>query len=208
MDTDDNGLMEVDISEMNAEDYVCQELTKRLKESEKSYKVFDFSHVIITGSVVDIMDTFLRSVIDSMFRRTKLHCKTEQETEMYRQRLCKLYLAYVNKGLAIVDCLEPKLAKILIVKEEAHSENLNDRLATLRIKVAERTKRLQSLLALQSRLKTDTVLAEWVISKAEPVVYEAEKNLSNMECVSPKDVLSILNSLNRMKNSFDSLEIN
>lgn len=204
----DNNQMEFDISETNSEDDVCQELTKRLKESEKSYKVFSFSHVIITSSVVDIMDTSLRTIMDGMFRRTKSHCKTEQEIEMYRQRLCKLYLAYIKKGLAIVDCLEPKLAKILIVKEEAPSESLNDRLNTLRMKVAERTKRLQSLLALQSRLKTDTVLAEWVISKAEPIVHEAKQNLDNMECVSSKDVSSILNSLNRMKNSFDSLEIN
>lgn len=207
MDMDDNNLMELDNGEMNVED-VCQELTKRLKESEKSFKVFGFSHVIITGSIVDIMDTSFRTIIDGMFRRTKSHCKTEQETEIYRQRLCKLYLAYVNKGLPIVDCLEPKLAKILTVKEEISSESLNDRLASLKTKIAKRTNRLQSLMALQSRLKTDTVLAEWVISKAEPIVYEAEKNLGDMEYVSPKDVLSILNTLNRMKNSFDSLEIN
>lgn len=208
MDMDDNNLMELDISEINSEDIVCQELTKRLKESEKSYKVFGFSHIIITGSVVDLMDTSFRTIIDGMFRRTKTHCITEQETEMYRKQLCKLYLAYVKKGLNIVDCLEPKLAKILTVNEEAPSGSLNARLTTLRTKVAERTKRLQSLLALQNRLRTDTVLAEWVISKAEPIVYEAEKNLSNIKCVSPKDVLSILNSLNRMKNSLDSLEMN
>jgi len=190
------------------EDNVCEELAKRLKQSENTYKAFGFSHVIIIGSIADIMDTSIRGIIDSMYRKTKLHCKTDEEVEVYRQRLCKLYLIYLKKSLANIDCLEPKLADILTVNVENPIEKFSDRLAELRTRVAQRTKRLQSLLALQNRLKTDTVLAEWVISKVGPAVHEAEKDLSNMEYVSSNDVASILNSLNRMKTSFHSLELN
>uniref|UniRef100_A0A2S2NTS5 Uncharacterized protein n=1 Tax=Schizaphis graminum TaxID=13262 RepID=A0A2S2NTS5_SCHGA len=190
------------------DDNICESFAKRLKESENTYKVFGFSHIIIIGSITDIMDTSIRGIIDGMYRKTKSHCKTDEEVEMYRQRLCKLYLTYLEKGLVNIERLEPKLSDILTVNVENPVGNSSDRLNELRTKVAERTKRLQSLLALQSRLKTDTVLAEWVISKVGPSVHEAEKDLSNMKCVSPNDVESILNSLNRMKNSFHSLELN
>lgn len=190
------------------EDNLCEELENRLKESVNTYKVFGFSHIIIIGSITDIMDSSFRSIIDGMYRRTKSHCKTDEEVEIYRQRLCKLYLSYVRKGLASIDCLEPKLANILTVKVEKPVEDTSVRLAKLRTMIAERTKRVQSLLALQSRLKTDTVLAEWVISKVEPTLFETEKDLGNAKCVSPNDFLSIFNSLNRIKNSFNSLELN
>lgn len=187
-------------------DYSCKELMKRLKESENTYKLFGFSHFIIIHSIADIMDSILRTTINNMYVKTKLHCKTDEEAEFYRHQLCKLYLVYMEKGLANVESLEPKLFKILNVKVENTIENLNERLAVLRTKVAQRTKRVQSLLALQNRMKTDTVLAEWVISKVEPSVHDAENDLVNLECVSPNNV-SILSSLNRMKNCFHSLEL-
>jgi len=190
------------------DDNICESFAKRLQESENTYKVFGFSHIIIIGSIADIMDTSIRAIIDGMYRKTKLHCKTDEEVEVYRKRLCKLYLTYLEKGLVNIERLEPKLSDILSVNVENPVGNSSDKLNELKTKVAERTKRLQSLLALQSRLKTDTVLAEWVISKVGPSVHEAEKDLSNMKCVSPNDVESILNSLNRMKNSFHSLELN
>lgn len=196
------------MNNIEMEDNIYEELQIRLKESVNTYKVFGFSHIIIIGSVTDIMDSSLRSIIDGMYRRTKSHCKTDEEVEIYRQRLCKLYLSYFKKGLAKVDCLEPKLANILSVTIEKPIKNINDRIVDLRTMVAERTKRVQSLLALQSRLKTDTVLAEWVISKVEPILFETEKNLGNTKCVSPNDFLSIFNCLNRIKNSFNSLELN
>jgi len=197
----------MDVNEMEDVDNVCEHFAKRLKESENTYKVFGFSHIIIIGSIADIMDTSIRAIIDGMYRKTKLHCKTDEEIEAYRRRLCTLYLTYLKKGLANIEHLEPKLADILTVDVENPVEKSNDRLNELKIKVSERTKRLQSLLALQSRLKTDTVMAEWVISKVGPSVHEAEKDLSNIKCVSPNEVESILNSLNRMKNSFHSLEL-
>lgn len=187
---------------------VCNELVKRLKESEKSYKVFGFSHIIIIGSIADLMDTSFRTTIDGMFRRTKSHCKTDEETELYRQNLCKLYLTYLQRGLCNIDCLEPKLSTILTVKEECSIETVQNRLIKLRTKVAERTKRFQSLIALQNRLKTNTVLAEWIFSKVEPTVCEAEKNLANIQIESHDDIVSILSNLNRLKNSFQSLELN
>lgn len=187
------------------EDNVCVEFAKRLQESENTYKVFGFSHVIIIGSIADIMDTSIRAILDGMFRKTKLHCKTDEEVEVYRQRLCKLYLTYLKKGLENIDRLEPKLADTLIVNVEKPVEKFSDRLNELRSKVAQRTKRLQSLRALQSRLKTDTVLAEWVISKVGPAVHEAEKDLSSVKCVTPNVINSVLLSLNRVK---DSLKLN
>lgn len=188
-------------------DYSCKELMKRLKESENTYKLFGFSHFIIIHSIADIMDSTLRITIDKMYLKTKLHCKTDEEVEFYRQQLCKLYLAYMEKGLANIENLEPKLFKILSVKVENPIENLNERLAVLRTKVVQRMKRVQSLLALQSRMKTDIVLAEWVISKVEPSVHDAENDFANLECVSPNNI-TILSSLNRMKNCFHSLELN
>jgi len=190
------------------EENVCEEFVKRLQESENTYKVFGFSHVIIIGSIADIMDSSIRAIIDGMYRKTKLHCKTDEEVEVYRQRLCKLYLTYLKNGLYNVDRLEPKLANILFVNVEKPVEKLNDRLEDLRTKVSQRTKRLQSLLALQSRLKTDTVLAEWVISKVGPAVHEAEKDLSSVKCIAPNVIHSILLSLNRMKDSLHSFELN
>lgn len=184
---------------------MCVEFAKRLQESENTYKVFGFSHVIIIGSIADIMDTSIRAILDGMFRKTKLHCKTDEEVEVYRQRLCKLYLTYLKKGLENIDRLEPKLADTLIVNVEKPVEKFSDRLNELRSKVAQRTKRLQSLRALQSRLKTDTVLAEWVISKVGPAVHEAEKDLSSVKCVTPNVINSVLLSLNRVK---DSLKLN
>ncbi|KAL5242354.1 hypothetical protein ACI65C_009764 [Semiaphis heraclei] len=190
------------------EENVCEEFAKRLQESENTYKVFGFSHVIIIGSIADIMDSSIRAIIDGMYRKTKLHCKTDVEIEVYRQRLCKLYLTYLKNGLDSVDRLEPKLADILIVNVEKPIEKFNDRLDELRTKVAQRTKRLQSLLALQSRLKTDTVLAEWVISKVGPAVHEAEKDLSNVKCIDPNVIHSKLLRLNHMKDSLHSFELN
>jgi len=128
--------------------------------------------------------------------------------ELYRQRLGKLYLTYVKRGLANVERLEPKLSKILTVKVENTNENLNDILAELKKKVAERTKRFHSLLALQHRLKINIILAEWVISKVEPIVHNAEKDLANLENISSNSVTSILSSLNRINNCFHSLEFN
>jgi len=197
----------MDNNEME-DDNVCDEFAKRLKESENTYKVFGFSHVIIVGSIADIMDSSIRAIIDGMYRKTKLHCKTDEEVEVYRQRLCKLYLTYVKKGLDNVDRLEPKLAETLIVNVEKPVEEFRDRLDELRTKVAQRTKRLQSLVALQSRLKTDTVLAEWVISKVGPAVHEAEKDLSDVKCIAPDVIHSILLGLNRMKDSLHSFELN
>jgi|UniRef100_A0A2S2R2G2 hypothetical protein len=187
---------------------VYQELENRVKGSVNSYKVFGFSHIVVIGSVADIMDSSLRTIIDGMFRRTKTHCKNEEESELYRQRLCKLYLTYFRKGLVNVDLLEPKLAKILTVQVESPNECLADRLAALRLKVAERTKRVKSLLALQSRLKTNTVFAEWTISKVEQPIYEAQKELANVECVSPDDFTFIKNNLNRLRNSINYLDLN
>lgn len=179
-----------------------KELTKRLKESENTYKLFGFSHFIITRSIADIMDSTLRITIDNMYRKTKHHCKTNEESELYRQQLCKLYLMYMKKGLVNVEILEPKLFNILIVSVDKPVKNLDE----LRAKIAQRMKRVQSLLSLQSLMKTDTVLAEWVISKVEPSVHEAENDLANLGSVSPNNV-SILSSLNRMKNCFHSLEL-
>lgn len=185
-----------------------QEFANRLKGSVNSYKVFGFSHIVVIGSIADILDSSLRTIIDGMYRRTKIHCKTEEESELYRQRLCKLYLTYFKKGLANVDRLEPKLAKILTVQVESPNESLADRLAALRIKVAERTKRVQSLLALQNRMKTDTVFTEWIISKVEHPIYEAQKELANVECVSPNDFASGKNNLDRLKNAINYLDLN
>jgi len=189
------------------DDNSFKELTKRLKESENTYKLFQFSHFIIIRSIADIMDSTLRITIDNMYRKTKLHCKTDEEAELYRQQLCKLYLMYMKKGLINIENVEPKLFNILIVNVDKPVENLNKRLDELRAKIAQRMKRVQSLLSLQSRMKTDTVLAEWVISKVEPSVHEAENDLANLGSVSPNNV-SILSSLNRMKNCFHSLELN
>lgn len=187
---------------------VCEELFQRLKKSENTYKLFGFSHVIIIGSIADIMDTSIRVIIDGMYRKTKLHCKSDEELEVYRQRLCKLYLTYLAKGLMNVDHLEPKLADILVVNVENPSEKFTNKLDELRLKVAQRTRRLQGLLALQNRLKTDSVLAEWVISKVGPSVHDAEKNISDIEWISPLSVDSILHSMNYLKNSLNSLKIN
>lgn len=184
------------------------ELVKRLKESKNAYKLFGFSHIIIIGSIADIMDSSFRSIIDSMYRRTKSHCKTNEESVLYKQRLCELYLRYLRKGLVHVDRLEPRLANILAVKVERPAESPSNRLAALRKKVAERTRRIQSLLSMQSRLKTDIVMAEWVNSKVEPIVYEAEKEIDNIESVSPNDFVSMVNSLNRVKNVSNLLELN
>lgn len=196
-------LMNNDVMDVN----VYSELSKRLNESEKSHKVFGFSHIIVIDSITNIMDTSFRTVIDGMFRRTKLHCKTDEEAELYRQNLCKLYLSYIQRGLTNIDSLEPKLSKILTVEEKNYIEN-KDRLSSMRTKVAEQTKRVQSLLALQSRLKSNTVLAEWIISKVEPTVYEAEKDLANIQSESQDDIESILNNLNHIKNSFQSFKLN
>jgi len=192
---------------MEDDEKACKELTERLEESENTYKLYGFSHIIIIRSVVDIMDTSFRQIIDGMYRRTKSHCKTDREVELYRQGLCKLYLTYLKRGLANVECLEPKLSKILTVKVENSSENLNDRLAELREKVAEKTIRFQSLLALQNHLKTNMILAEWVISKAEPIVHNVEKDLANLKNISLTGV-SVLSKLNHINNCLRSLEFN
>lgn len=184
----------------------CKELVRRLKESENSYKLFGFSHVIIIGSITNVMDSTLRLIMDGMYRRTKSHCKTDLERDHYQQQLCKLYLTYLKNGLAHIDLLEPKLARILSVKTENPNKNTSEKLADLRAKVAERTKRVQSLTALQSRLKTDFVMAEWVISKVEPILNKAENDLAAIECISSDDVSSILNNLNRAKSMFNSLK--
>lgn len=197
----------MDRYEMEDDDVECEELTKRLAESENTYKLYGFSHIIIIRSVVDIMDTSFRQIIDGMYRRTKSHCKTDSEVELYRKGLCKLYLTYVKRGLANVERLEPKLSKILTVKVESSTENLSDRLIELREKVAKQTIRFQSLLALQNHLKTNTILAEWVISKTEPIVHEAEKDLVNLKNISLNGV-SILNRLNHINNCLRSLEFN
>lgn len=185
-----------------------QEFANRLKESVNCYKVFGFSHIVVIGSIADILDSSLRTILDGMYRRTKTHCKTEEESEVYRQRLCKLYLTYLRKGLANVDRLEPKLAKILTVQVESPNESLTDRLASLRMMVAERTKRAQSLVALQSRMKTEAVFAEWVISKVEQPIYEAQKELAEVECLSPADFASSKNNLNRLRDSINYLDLN
>jgi len=198
----------MDLNEIKDDKKSSKELTKRLEESENTYKLYGFSHIIIIRSVVDIMDTSFRKIIDGMYRRTKSHCKTDEEVELYRQRLCKLYLTFVKRGLANVERLEPKLSTILTVEVENSTVNLNDRLIELKNKIAERTKRVQSLLALQHRLKTNTILAEWVISKVEPIVYKAETDFTNLENVSPNSVQSILNSLNRINRCLQCLEFN
>lgn len=197
-------------SEMAEKESPCSEveLMKRLKESENTYKLFGFSHIIIIGSIADIVDSSFRSIIDGMYRRTKSHCKTDEESELYKQRLCELYLRYLRKGLVHVDRLEPRLASILAVKVERPAESPSNRLAALRKKVTERTRRVQSLLAMQSRLKTDIVMAEWVNSKVEPIVNKAEKEIGNIESVSPNDFAFMVNRLNRVKNVFSLLELN
>lgn len=185
-----------------------QEFANRLKGSVNSYKVFGFSHIVVISSITDIMDSSLRSIIDGMYRRTKAHCKTEEESELYRQCLCKLYLAYFRKGLVNVDRLEPKLADILTVQVESPNESLTDRLAALRLKVAERTKRVQSLLALQSRMKTDTVFTEWIISKVEQPLRESKNKLANKEHFSLDDFEKGKNNLNRLRDSINYLDLN
>lgn len=182
------------------------DLAERLKEAENAYKLFGFSHFIITGSIADIMDSSFRLIIDGMYRRTKSHCKSNEESQLYKQSLCKLYLTCLQKGLAHVDRLEPKLAKVLAVNVERPA--VSNRLALLRKTVAEKTKRVQSLLMIQSHLKTDVIMAEWVNSKVEPIVYEAEKEISNIECVSTNDFASMVNSLNRVKNAYNLFEQN
>lgn len=194
-------------TDVDAPQHAETELAKRLKESENTYKLFGFSHIIVIGSITDIMDSSFRSIIDGMYRRTKSHCKSDQEAELYQQQLCKLYLTCLKKGLTHVDLLEPKLAKILAVKLDSPVDSLADKLAALRQKVAERTRRVQSLLAMQNRLKTDIVMAEWVISKVEPNLYEAEKEIANIECVSPNNFDSVVNSLNHVKTIFSSLKL-
>jgi len=114
----------------------------------------------------------------------------------------------LRKGLVHVDRLEPRLASILAVKVERPAESPSNRLAALRKKVTERTRRVQSLLAMQSRLKTDIVMAEWVNSKVEPIVNKAEKEIGNIESVSPNDFAFMVNRLNRVKNVFSLLELN
>lgn len=186
----------MDISEPMEHDNggdVCEALAERLERCEDMHKVFDFSHVIVTGCVVDIMDSSFRSIIDGMYRRTKSHCKTDEESEAYRQRLCKLYLTYLERGLARMDRLEPTLADILTVERSTDSD-VGDRLAELRAKVDERRKRVQGLLALRQRLKTDTVLAAWVISKVEPIVDKADSDLATMKNVSPNYVQTVFNN--------------
>jgi len=144
-----------------------------------------------------------------MYRRTKSHCKTDEEAELYRQQLCKLYLIYLRKGIACVDRLEPVLSNILRVKKD-NSINIstNDRLGELRKKVAERTIRIQSLLMMQNRLKTENKMADMVIFKSEPIVYKAEKELTNIKCVSSNDILSDIKRLNRVRNTVQSLVLN
>lgn len=188
-------------------DNVCDEFAKLLEKSNNTYKVFGFSHVIIINSIADIMDTAIRTIIDGMYRKTKLHCKNDAESKVYRERLGKLYLTYLERGLTNIDCLEPKLADILTVNIENSVPKCSRRLSELRTKVAQRSKRLQSLFALQSRMKTDTVLAEWVISKVGPAIHEAKKDLSNLEYVSSNDIVSIPTSLKHIENSVCSLEL-
>lgn len=194
----DNNEMEIDVQD---------ELAKRLKESEKSYKVFGFTHIIVIGYIADLMDSSFRTNIDAMFRRTKSHCKTDEEVDLYRQNLCKLYLTYLQRGLVNIDSLEPKLATILTVKEESPIETVQKRLIKLRTKVADRMKRFQSLLALQVRLKNNTILAKWTMSKVEPIVKEAENDLANIQIEPHDDIVSILNNLNSLKSSLQSLEL-
>lgn len=189
------------------EDKECYELKKRLEEAENCYKVFGFSHIIIIGSLADIMDVTFRKNVDVMFRKTKTHCKTKEETELYRQQLCRLYLTYAERALTVSSCLEPKLAQILKVEVDKPNENLDDKILALKKKKNELTKRIQSLLTLQSRMKTEMVYAEWIISKVEPSIYAAEKDIASMEYVSSNNVESILTSLSRMRNAFHSLEI-
>lgn len=183
------------------DDDVCGALTKRLEQCKNTYKVFNFSHIIVTGCAVDIMDSSFRLIIDGMYRRTKSHCKTVEESDAYRQRLCKLYLTYLERGLARVDRLESTLADVLAVDHPHVAGDASGRLAELRAKVTERTKRLHSLLALRQRLKTDTVVSDWVISKVEPTVYKAESDQATMKKVSTDDVQTIWNNLKRVKES-------
>lgn len=195
--------------EMEHDGVYGEQLEKRLRESENTYKVFGFTHIILIGSIADIMDSSMRKILDGMYRKTKIHCKTEKEAELYRQQLCKLYLNQTKRSLAYIDYLEPKLSKVLTVKIEQPVENVHERLVKLRAKVAERTKRVQSLLVMQNLLKTDTVMAEWVVSKVEHFVHEAEKDLGSIKetnkVILPND---FADSLNYINDSINSLKYN
>lgn len=186
--------------------YSKKELVKRLKDAEDSYKVYGFSHVIVTASLVDIMDTSYRKGIDGMYRKTKVHSQNPEEAEKYRQLLCKLYLLYIERSLKVISFAEPKLSSVLKVEVETPTQNTNEKLMKLRALVSEKTKRIQSLTVLHNLLKTDTVLAEWVVFKVEPIVREAEKDLPVIENISQNTVMTTLNSLHRIKNAFQSLE--
>lgn len=199
----------MDISiEMEHDCAYSQQLEKRLRETENTYKVFGFTHIILIGSIADIVDTTMRKTFDGMYRKTKIHCKSENETEHYRQQLCKLYLNHAKRGLAYIDNLEPKLSKIMTVKMEHPVESVQERLVALRAKVAERTKRAQSLLVLQNILKTDTIMVEWVVSKVEHFIHESEEDLGSIKqnkVISPND---FVDSLNHLKDSINSLKCN
>lgn len=186
-----------------------KDLTRRLEEAENCFKVYGFSHVIIMRSVVDLVDVSLRKNIDCMFRKTKSYCKNDIELELYRQQLCKLYLKYTESCVAVSDRLEPELSRILRVEVERTpgKAEIHARVCQLRTRVAEMTTRIQSLLALQNRMNTEAVMAEWVFSKVEPIVFQAELDLANMKYVSSDKILSVLSSVSRMKNAFHALEI-
>ncbi|VVC24456.1 Hypothetical protein CINCED_3A024587 [Cinara cedri] len=194
-------------NEMDHDGMYDQQLEKRLRESENTYKVFGFTHIILIGSIADIVNSSMRKTFECMYRKTKKYCKTENEVELYRQQLCKLYLNHMQRGLGYIDRLEPKLSKVLTVKMKHPVENIQERLLKLRAKVAERTKRVQSLLMLQNLLKTDTIMAEWIVSKVEHSVHEAEIDLSRIKDdnkVIPTN--GFVDSLNSINNSINSLK--